>query len=178
MAKSEYETICAEILEAVGGSQNIKTVFHCITRLRIVPVNRDLVNMEKLNQINGLLKVIESSGQIQCVIGTTVPEKKPNLITQGLMLMCGKEASNRKQEIDRQHHTIPNQRNQRPKEKHYGNVHNLLSYGVVGKSVCRMWESCTLAFPCSVNGLFHDGIASYTHFHGACLLVFGFFGSE
>ena len=40
------------------------------------------------------------------------------------------------------------------------NVHNLLSYGVVGKSVCRMWESCTLAFPCSVNGLFHDGIAS------------------
>ena len=58
------------------------------------------------------------------------------------------------------------------------NVHNLLSYGVVGKSVCRMWESCTLAFPCSVNGLFHDGIASYTHFHGACLLVFGFFGSE
>ena len=58
------------------------------------------------------------------------------------------------------------------------NVHNLLSYGVVGKSVCRMWESCTLAFPCSVNGLFHDGIASYTHFHGACLLVFGFFDSE
>ena len=63
------------------------------------------------------------------------------------------------------------------------NVHNLLFYGVVGKSVCRMWESCTLAFPCSVNGLFHDGIdglfhdgiASYTHFHGACLLVFGFF---
>ena len=58
------------------------------------------------------------------------------------------------------------------------NVHNLLSYGIVGKSVCRMWESCPLAFPCSVNGLFHDGIASYTHFHGACLSVFGFFGSE
>ncbi len=40
--------------------------------------------------------------------------------------MYGKEASNRKQEIDRQHHTIPNQRNQRPKDKHYGNVHNRL----------------------------------------------------
>ncbi len=59
-----------------------------------------------------------------------------------------------------------------------GTVRNLLSYGVVGKSVCRMWGSCTLAFPCSVNGLFHDEIASNTHFHGACLLVFGFFGSE
>ena len=43
-----------------------------------------------------------------------------------LMLMYGKEASNRKQEIDRQHHTIPNQRNQRPKDKHCGNVHNRL----------------------------------------------------
>ena len=39
------------------------------------------------------------------------------------MLMYGKEAINRKQEIDRQHHTIPNQR---PKDKHYGNVHNRL----------------------------------------------------
>ena len=43
-----------------------------------------------------------------------------------LMLIYGKEASNRKQEIDRQHHTIPNQRNQRPKDKHCGNVHNWL----------------------------------------------------
>ena len=34
--------------------------------------------------------------------------------------MYGKEASNRKQEIDRQHHTIPNQRKQRPKDKHCG----------------------------------------------------------
>ena len=38
----------------------------------------------------------------------------------------GKEASNRKQEIDCQHHTIPNQRNQRPQDKHHGNVHNRL----------------------------------------------------
>ncbi len=42
---------------------------------------------------------------------------------QVIMLMYGKEASNRKQEIDRQHHTILNQR---PKDKHYGNVHNRL----------------------------------------------------
>ena len=40
-----------------------------------------------------------------------------------IMLMYGKEASNRKQEIDRQHHTIPNKRT---KDKHYGNVHNRL----------------------------------------------------
>ena len=35
------------------------------------------------------------------------------------MLMYGKEARNRKQEIDRQHYTIPNQR---PKDKHCGKI--------------------------------------------------------
>ena len=77
MAKAtqyEFETLCRAILDAVGGSQNIANVFHCITRLRIVPVNRDLVDMAKLSSIKGILKVVESSGQIQCVIGTTVPE--------------------------------------------------------------------------------------------------------
>ena len=47
-------------------------------------------------------------------MGMTIP---------ALMLMYGKEASNRKQEIDRKHHTIPNKRT---KDKHYGNVHNRL----------------------------------------------------
>ena len=46
-----------------------------------------------------------------------------------------------------------------------GNVYNWLSYGIVGNSVCRTWESCTLAFPCAVNRVIHDSIASYTHFH-------------
>ena len=39
--------------------------------------------------------------------------------TLATMLMYGKEASNRKQEIDRQHYTIPNQR---PKDKHCGKI--------------------------------------------------------
>ena len=39
--------------------------------------------------------------------------------TSAIMLMYGKEASNRKQEIDRQHYTIPNQR---PKDKHCGKI--------------------------------------------------------
>ena len=39
--------------------------------------------------------------------------------TPAQMLMYGKEASTRKQEIDRQHYTIPNQR---PKDKHCGKI--------------------------------------------------------
>ena len=112
ISKYEYGKMCSDILEAIGGSQNITTVFHCITRLRIVPISTELVNMDKLDSVSGLLKVVESSGQIQCVVGTDVPEvyadfleiadiregeenaseigdsvaeeKKPNLITRGL----------------------------------------------------------------------------------------------
>ena len=51
-----------------------------------------------------------------------------------------------------------------------GNVYNWLSYGIVGNSVCRTWESCSLAFPCAVNRVIHDSIACYAHFHNAPLL--------
>lgn len=109
----EYGKMCSDILDPIGGAGNVKNVFHCITRLRIVPVNRDLVDMDKLKNVSGIMKVLESSGQLQCVIGTTVPEvyadflamtgaaaggevspepadkgeieeKKPNLLTRGL----------------------------------------------------------------------------------------------
>ena len=47
-------------------------------------------------------------------------QRGPSLLLANLqMLMYGKEASNRKQEIDRQHYTIPNQR---PKDKHCGKI--------------------------------------------------------
>ena len=51
-----------------------------------------------------------------------------------------------------------------------GNVYNWLSYGIVDNSVCRTWESCSLAFPCAVNRVIHDSIACYAHFHNAPLL--------
>ena len=44
---------------------------------------------------------------------------RPGVTKTEQMLMYGKEASNRKQEIDRQHYTIPNQR---PKDKHCGKI--------------------------------------------------------
>jgi hypothetical protein len=56
--------------------------------------------------------VLVSEAQSTCwkVMAMTMPAQ---------MLMYGKEASNRKQEIDRQHYTIPNQR---PKDKHCGKI--------------------------------------------------------
>ena len=56
---------------------------------------------------------VSASGELSISWRATVT------ITPEPMLMYGKEASNRKQEIDRQHYTIPNQR---PKDKHCGKI--------------------------------------------------------
>lgn len=57
---------------------------------------------------------------VPCVFGAASTFwKVTGRITRPAMLMYGKEASNRKQEIDRQHYTIPNQR---PKDKHCGKI--------------------------------------------------------
>ena len=86
------------------------------------------------------------------------------------MLMYGKEASNRKQEIDRQHHTIPNQRNQRPKDKHRGNVYNLLFR--YGKVRSQNMEKLKGSFPTFCKQTFPQlhRTASYAHYAQCRLL--------
>ena len=80
------------------------------------------------------------------------------------MLMYGKEASNRKQEIDRQHHTIPNQR---AKDKHRGNVYNLLFRH--GKVRSQNMEKLKCSFPTFCKRTFPQihKTASYAHSHNA-----------
>ncbi len=57
--------------------------------------------------------------KISCVLNVISSGVVAIAIIVRPMLMYGKEASNRKQEIDRQHYTIPNQR---PKDKHCGKI--------------------------------------------------------
>ena len=89
------------------------------------------------------------------------------MIIRVRMLMYGKEASNRKQEIDSQHHTIPNQRNQRPKDKHRGNVYNLLFRH--GKVRSQHMEKLKCSFPTFCKQTFPQlhKTASYAHSHSA-----------
>ena len=57
-------------------------------------------------------------GEVTALVGPS-GGGKTTVSRLAAMLMYGKEASNRKQEIDRQHYTIPNQR---PKDKHCGKI--------------------------------------------------------
>lgn len=70
----KYEVLAKDILAKVGGRENILTVKHCVTRLRFQLKDESKADTEGLNQMDGVMKVIQSGGQYQVVIGVHVTE--------------------------------------------------------------------------------------------------------
>ena len=62
------------LIEKVGGKENIKSVTHCVTRLRFVVIDDAKVDLERLKDVDGVLDCIVSSGQYQVVIGPGVED--------------------------------------------------------------------------------------------------------
>lgn len=65
---SKYKRLATEIVEKLGGTQNISNLTHCMTRLRITPIDRAKVNMEGLKEIDGVLGVVEQE-TLQIILG-------------------------------------------------------------------------------------------------------------
>lgn len=61
-----------QILKFVGGRENIKDAYHCITRLRLNVKDLNKVDIEKLKGIDGVLTVKTVGNQVQCVVGPGV----------------------------------------------------------------------------------------------------------
>ena len=69
---SKYEVECREIVELVGGKENINALTHCITRLRFVLKDESKADTQKLDTVKGVMKVMLTGGQCQVVIGAKV----------------------------------------------------------------------------------------------------------
>ncbi|MBG9613506.1 PTS transporter subunit EIIC [Bacillus cereus] len=70
----KYQNIALEILEAMGGHNNILSYTNCMTRLRITPVNRNQINEESLKKINGILGIVDDD-TYQIILGPGVVAK-------------------------------------------------------------------------------------------------------
>ncbi len=70
----DYRETGLKALEAVGGKNNVRNVTHCATRLRIEVKDRSKVDETKIQNVPGVMKMIESAGQLQFVIGPSVNE--------------------------------------------------------------------------------------------------------
>lgn len=64
--------LAKNILELVGGEQNISGLTHCATRLRFVLKDDAKADLKTMDQLEGVLKAQNSGGQIQVVIGAKV----------------------------------------------------------------------------------------------------------
>lgn len=74
MAKKNYDELAENIGRFIGGADNVNSLFHCATRLRFKVKDTGKVDKQKLEQLQGVISVIESGGQIQVVIGNQVAD--------------------------------------------------------------------------------------------------------
>ena len=72
--------IAEEVLAAVGSSENIVSVTHCMTRLRFVLKDQSIPNKKKLESIKGVMGTNIAGGQYQVIIGNSVGNVYKELI--------------------------------------------------------------------------------------------------
>lgn len=67
-----YADSAKEIVRLIGGDNNVINVTHCATRLRFILKDTSQADKDTLKRVKGVITVIESSGQLQVVIGNHV----------------------------------------------------------------------------------------------------------
>lgn len=77
----KYQAMIQQILQAIGGEDNIQSVVHCATRLRFVLKDENKADDQKAESISGILQVVKKGGQYQLVIGNNVDEVYNELIS-------------------------------------------------------------------------------------------------
>ncbi len=68
----DYIETSKQIIDAVGGADNIASATHCMTRLRLVLNDESKANDDVVKGIKGVKSVIKQGGQYQIVIGNEV----------------------------------------------------------------------------------------------------------
>ncbi|WP_313487705.1 beta-glucoside-specific PTS transporter subunit IIABC [Pseudescherichia sp.] len=70
----DYNKLASDILHEVGGEANINSFTRCATRLRLVLNNTPVEAKSRIQNLPGVIAVVESGGQFQVVIGTHVAD--------------------------------------------------------------------------------------------------------
>ena len=81
----DYKQIAKEVIEALGGRENVNSVAHCATRLRVMVKDENKINKEKAENIEKVQGAFFNSGQYQMIFGTgTVNKIYDEIVAQGL----------------------------------------------------------------------------------------------
>lgn len=69
---NKHQAMAGQIVDLVGGKDNIRTCAHCMTRLRLNVKDKGAVELEKLQQVPGCITTQWVNDQLQIVIGPQV----------------------------------------------------------------------------------------------------------
>ncbi|WP_156291300.1 sucrose-specific PTS transporter subunit IIBC [Oceanobacillus salinisoli] len=67
---SENKKIAKELIDAIGGTDNIESVTHCATRLRFIIQDEEKVDKKQVEEIDKVKGAFFNSGQYQVIFGT------------------------------------------------------------------------------------------------------------
>lgn len=70
----KYEQLAQDIIETLGGKENIADAYHCQTRLRFKLVDEQKVDKDGLGELEGVATYLVNAGVHQVVIGTHVKD--------------------------------------------------------------------------------------------------------
>jgi PTS system beta-glucosides-specific IIC component len=73
MASVDYRSLAGEILQGVGGEENVVSAAHCATRLRLKLRDDTKADTAVVEKLPGVITVMKAGGQYQVVIGDNVP---------------------------------------------------------------------------------------------------------
>lgn len=71
----ENRKIAKEVIEAVGGEENIASVSHCATRLRVMVNDEKLIDKDRVENIDKVKGAFFNSGQYEIIFGTGTVNK-------------------------------------------------------------------------------------------------------
>lgn len=70
-----HKETAEKILELVGGNENVQSVTHCATRLRIISKDKDKIDMKAIEALEKVKGSFFNSGQYQVILGTGLVNK-------------------------------------------------------------------------------------------------------
>jgi len=77
-----YERIAKEILDAIGGRENLEAAAHCSTRFRLALKDESKVNQEKLDSMDAVKGTFSTGGQFQIILGQGIVNEVYKRFTQ------------------------------------------------------------------------------------------------
>ncbi|QGQ44210.1 sucrose-specific PTS transporter subunit IIBC [Metabacillus sediminilitoris] len=67
-----YSQIAKQIVDAIGGKENVSAAAHCATRLRLVLNDEEKVNQAKLDEMDIVKGTFSTGGQYQIILGAGI----------------------------------------------------------------------------------------------------------